>query len=86
MVARFGCGIFLDGETGCLRRGPAPLGSRLRGNDGRVRGNDVEGFAGMTVCFVFLWVPAYAGKTGWFRFAKGMLFFCGVRLLVVLRV
>ena len=34
MVARFGCGIFLDGETGCLRRGPAPLGSRLRGNDG----------------------------------------------------
>ena len=41
MVARFGCGIFLDGETGCLRRGPAPLGSRLRGNDGVVRGNDV---------------------------------------------
>ena len=34
MVARFGCGIFRDGETGCLRRGPAPLGSRLRGNDG----------------------------------------------------
>ena len=71
----------------------APLGSRLRGNDGRVRGNDgvvrgndVEGFAGMTVCFVFLWVPAYAGKTGWLRFAKGMLLFCGVRLLVVLRV
>ena len=51
-----------------------------------VRGNDVEGFAGMTVCFVFFWVPAYAGKTGWFRFAKGMLLFSGVRLLVVLRV
>ena len=27
----------------------APLGSRLRGNDGVVRGNDVEGFAGMTL-------------------------------------
>ena len=46
MVARFVLGIFFDGETGCLRRGPAPLGSRLRGNggnDGGVRGNDGGG-------------------------------------------
>ena len=43
MVARFVLGIFLGGETGCLRRGPGHLGSRLRGNDGRVRGNDGGG-------------------------------------------